>query len=235
MRIRAIACLMLLHAQPLSRILRLTTSDITHDDGQTWICFGHPPAPVPEPFASLLHQQISAQPASHSDWLFPGRNPGQPAAYGTIFTLLRDRGFPMRTARVSALHQLVLQAPAPVIARSPRLPPHHHPAPARQRRWNLGPLPRPRSREVTPDPQRQQNTHHTNTRARQSSLARTANPSLSSDVSPVALHQRQVAPQQCQHRRWRSGEQGVVGDSHHAAPRATRAGGCPQPGRPGLS
>jgi integrase len=104
-RIRAIACLMLLYAQPLSRIFRLTTCDITHDDGQTWICFGHPPAPVPEPFASLLHQQISAQPASHCDWLFPGRNPGQPAAYGTIFTLLRDRGFPMRTARVSALRQ----------------------------------------------------------------------------------------------------------------------------------
>jgi hypothetical protein len=31
------------------------------------------------------------------------------------------------------------------------------------------------------------------------------------------------------------GEKGVLGDPHHAAPRATRAGGCPQPGRPGLS
>lgn len=129
-RIRAIACLMLLYAQPLSRILRLTTSDITHDDGQTWICFGHPPAPVPEPFASLLHQQISAQPASHSGWLFPGRNPGQPAAYGTIFTLLHDRGFPMRTARASALRQLVLQAPAPVIAEALGF---HHTTTQRQR------------------------------------------------------------------------------------------------------
>ena len=46
LRIRVIACLMLLYAQPLSRILRLITSDITHDEyGQTWICFGHPPAP----------------------------------------------------------------------------------------------------------------------------------------------------------------------------------------------
>ena len=45
LRIRVIACLMLLYAQPLSRILRLITSDITHDEyGQTWICFGHPPA-----------------------------------------------------------------------------------------------------------------------------------------------------------------------------------------------
>ena len=108
---------MLLYAQPLSRILRLTISDITRDDtGQMHIRFGHPPAPVPEPFASLLTQLITGRPATTSNWLFPGRNPGQPAAYGTVFTQLRNLGFPMRTARISALRQLVLQAPAPVIA-----------------------------------------------------------------------------------------------------------------------
>ena len=131
LRIRAIVCLMLLYAQPLSRILRLATSDITRDgDGQTWICFGNPPAPVPEPFASLLQQQVSDRPAGHGDWLFPGRNPGQPAAYGTIFTLLRGLGFPMRTARISALRQLVLQAPAPVIAEALGF---HHTTTQRQR------------------------------------------------------------------------------------------------------
>lgn len=129
-RLRAIACLMLLYAQPLSRVLRLTISDITHDDGQTWISFGHPPAPVPEPFATLLHQQISGRPAGSGTWLFPGRNPGQPAAYATIFTLLRDLGFPMRTARISALRQLVLQAPAPVIAEALGF---HHTTTQRQR------------------------------------------------------------------------------------------------------
>jgi hypothetical protein len=116
-RIRAIACLMLLYAQPLSRVLRLTVSDITQgDDGQVHIRFGHPPTPIPEPFAGLLLQLIADQPATSSNWLFPGRNPGQPAAYATIFTQLRGLGFPMRTARISALRQLVLQAPAPVIA-----------------------------------------------------------------------------------------------------------------------
>ena len=117
LRIRAAACLMLLYAQPLSRILRLALSDITRDDsGQMHIRFGHPPAPVPEPFASLLTQHIAGLPATTSNWLFPGRNPGQPAAYSTVFTQLRNLGFPMRTARISALRQLVLQAPAPVIA-----------------------------------------------------------------------------------------------------------------------
>ena len=118
-RIRAIACLMLLYAQPLSRLIRLTTSDITRgDNGQVHIHFGHPPAPVPEPFASLLLQLITDRPATTSNWLIPGRNPGQPAAYSTVFTQLRNLGFPMRTARISALRQLVLQAPAPVIAQA---------------------------------------------------------------------------------------------------------------------
>lgn len=116
-RIRAAACLMLLYAQPLTRILRLTTTDITQDDdGQVHLHLGHPPAPVPEPFASLLLQLITSHPASTSNWLFPGRNPGQPADYRAISTQLRACGFPLRTARISALRQLVLQAPAPVIA-----------------------------------------------------------------------------------------------------------------------
>ena len=63
-----------------------------------------------------ITQHITHRPATSSNWLFPGRNPGQPAAYSTIFTQLRGLGFPMRTARISALRQLVLQAPAPVIA-----------------------------------------------------------------------------------------------------------------------
>lgn len=118
-RIRAAACLILLYAQPLSRILRLTTSDLTQDgDGHVHISFGHPPAPVPEPFASLLLQLIADRPVTTSNWLSPGRNPGQPAAYSTIFTQLRNLGFPMRTARISALRQLVTQAPAPVIAQA---------------------------------------------------------------------------------------------------------------------
>jgi hypothetical protein len=77
-RIRAIACLMLLYAQPLSRVLHLATSDITHHDGQTQICFGHPPAPVPEPFADLLHQHLSGRPAGSGTWLFPAATPASP-------------------------------------------------------------------------------------------------------------------------------------------------------------
>jgi hypothetical protein len=100
---------------------------VHQDDGQAWICFGHPPAPVPEPFATLLTQQVSGRAADSGSWLFPGRNPGQPAAYSTVFTQLRDLGFPMRTARISALR---LQAPAPVIAEALGF---HHTTTQRQR------------------------------------------------------------------------------------------------------
>jgi len=44
------------------------------------------------------------------------RAAGQPASYRGMLTQLRDLGLPMRTARNSALRQLVLQVPAPVIA-----------------------------------------------------------------------------------------------------------------------
>jgi integrase len=122
LRPRAAACIMLLYAQPLTRILRLTAGDLTRDgDGRTWLNLGDPPNPVPPPFDDLLHQLAGARhdhvPANRaSTWLFPGRQAGQPAEYQGMAQQLRDLGLPLRTARISALRQLVLQVPAPVIA-----------------------------------------------------------------------------------------------------------------------
>jgi hypothetical protein len=73
---------MLLYAQPLSRILRMSAGDLSLDDaGQTWLRLGNPPSPVPAPFDTLLHQLAATRhhhvPANHaSDWLFPGRHAG---------------------------------------------------------------------------------------------------------------------------------------------------------------
>jgi integrase len=85
-RPRAAACLLLLYAQPLSRILHLTAGDLVRDDdGQTWLRLGDPPSPVPPPFDALLHQLAASRhdhvPANHaSSWPFPGRHAGQPPA-----------------------------------------------------------------------------------------------------------------------------------------------------------
>ena len=117
LRVRAAACLMLLYAQPLSRVLRLTLTDLDHQPGgQLCLRIGEPASPVPEPFAQVLLLQAAHAALTTSIWLFPGRNPGQPAAYITVFNQLRSLGFPMRTGRISALRELAAQAPAPVIA-----------------------------------------------------------------------------------------------------------------------
>ncbi|MGO8891690.1 MAG: hypothetical protein ACLQB1_18620 [Streptosporangiaceae bacterium] len=123
LRTRVAACLMLLYAQPVSRLIRLTAADVTQQDGEVLIRLGDPPAPVPEPFAALLLELAGNQPgpataSTPARWLFPGQSAGQPLAAGTMLAHLRALGFPTGPARLSALRQLVLQAPAPVIARS---------------------------------------------------------------------------------------------------------------------
>ncbi|MFE7311511.1 hypothetical protein ACFU7T_00105 [Streptomyces sp. NPDC057555] len=53
-----------------------------------------------------------------SPWLFPGRRPSQPMNPGTLRDALRKLGVPAEKGRTSAIRQLVLQAPAPVIAQA---------------------------------------------------------------------------------------------------------------------
>jgi len=125
LRSRVAACLMLLFAQPATRIVRLTLDDITHaDDGGVFIRFGEPPTPVPEPFATLLlrasAQRDNLQTATNpgARWLFPGRRAGQPLHASHLTQLVRDLGIPALAGRTAALRQLVLQAPAPVVAQA---------------------------------------------------------------------------------------------------------------------
>ena len=49
LRSRVAACLMLLYAQPASRLARLTIDDITRDGGQVFLRLGDPPAPSLNP------------------------------------------------------------------------------------------------------------------------------------------------------------------------------------------
>jgi hypothetical protein len=114
LHLRVAACLMLLYAQPLARVVRLAAGDIIRDDGQVYLRFGTPPAPVPDPFAAMLVELAAA--GAGTGWLFPGRNAGQPRDYRSVYHALRDAGLPMRNARTSALRHLVIQAPAPVVA-----------------------------------------------------------------------------------------------------------------------
>jgi hypothetical protein len=121
---RAAACLMLLYAQPASRIVRLTVDDITRDGDEVLLRLGDPPVPVPEPFAALLlaaaAQRSNMTTATNPDsrWLFPGRRAGQPLHPGGLLDHIRALGIPNQAARTATLRQLVLQAPAPVVAQA---------------------------------------------------------------------------------------------------------------------
>lgn len=74
------------------------------------------------PFAGLLFrytsQRLNLTTATNADvrWLFPGRRGGQPMTPASIERRLHRSGIPARNGRTAALRQLVLQAPAPVIA-----------------------------------------------------------------------------------------------------------------------
>lgn len=125
---RVAACLMLLYAQPASRLLHLTINDVLHQDDEVFLRLGDPPTPVPEPFATLLdelidhRQNMNTSTNPDARWLFPGRRARQPLNVGTLLQRLRDHGFPTQAAHTSALRQLVLQ-PRPGHRSVPRFPP----------------------------------------------------------------------------------------------------------------
>ncbi len=122
-RTRAAGLLVLLFAQPASRITRLTTDDITADGtGTTFLRLGDPPVCVPEPFAALLRQAAAGRQAAvipaAGRWLFPGQNAGRPLHPATLSHLLTEYGIPVPASRTAAFRALVQQAPPPVIAQA---------------------------------------------------------------------------------------------------------------------
>ena len=124
LRARVAAILLLIYAQPLGRILGLTVDDIDTTGSDVLLRLGDPPTPVPEPVADLLlalrDQRTNMRTATNRNarWLFPGRRAGQPLTTRTMGPLIRDLGVPTVPGRLAALHQLVLQAPAPVVAQA---------------------------------------------------------------------------------------------------------------------
>jgi hypothetical protein len=122
MRERVAGLLLMLYAQPVSRIVRLTVDDIHRVDDQVVLRLGDPPVPVPAPFADLLltlaDNRTNMATATNPDarWLFPGRRAGQTMHPRSLGPALRAHGIPVQGGRTAAVRQLVLQAPAPVIA-----------------------------------------------------------------------------------------------------------------------
>ncbi|MFE2322784.1 hypothetical protein ACFXD5_02455 [Streptomyces sp. NPDC059385] len=124
LRARMAAALVLLYAQPVSRIVRLTIDDVTDDETTVTVRLGDPPSPLPEPVADLMRAYIQSRQhlpyasSRSSQWLFPGCRPGQPMNPVSLQVHLREIGVPPQRGRTSAIRWLVLQAPAPIIGKA---------------------------------------------------------------------------------------------------------------------
>jgi hypothetical protein len=120
---RVIAALILLYAQPLSRIVRLTVDDVHTDSlGRLSLRLGDPPAPIPAPFDTIVgshldaRQNLDTATNPNSTWLFPGRRAGQPLHPTSIRLRLTTLGIPNMPSRSRALREMLLQAPPAVVA-----------------------------------------------------------------------------------------------------------------------
>ena len=122
LRPRVAAAIVLLYAQPLTRVVRLTVDDVIQDGGQILLRLGEPPSPVPGPVADLLlswagnRDNMNTATNRDSRWLFPGRRAGQPMRPDSLAALVNDLGIPTVAGRASAIRQHVLEMPAPVVA-----------------------------------------------------------------------------------------------------------------------
>ena len=122
LRPRVAAIIVLLYAQPLSRVVRLTIDDVIHDGDQVLLRLGDPPSPLPAPVADLLltwidnRDNMNTATNHHSRWLFPGRRAGQPMHSDTLAALVGNLGIPATAGRACAIRQHVLDMPAPIVA-----------------------------------------------------------------------------------------------------------------------
>lgn len=120
---RVLALLVLLYAQPLTRIQQLTVNDIGIDDeGNVLIRLGDPPTPVPAPFDEIIRQHVAARrnqttaANTTSPWLFPGRASGQPLHTTSLRDRLRNLGIPNLGNRSRAIRELLREAPPIIVA-----------------------------------------------------------------------------------------------------------------------
>ncbi len=123
-RDRLAGLLVLLYAQPVARVARLTTAHVTVSGASVQIRLGTAPITLPEPVAGLARQLLDGKrghattgAGDPSPWLFPGGQPGRPVSAGHLGQRLKDLGIQPGQARSAALFQLASELPAALLAR----------------------------------------------------------------------------------------------------------------------
>lgn len=113
---------MLLFAQPLNKILRMTRDQVAeHDDDRVVVTFDTVPIELPPDVGTLLLEHIHARGTasygdSGPDWLFPGRIPGRSLHTESVRRVLVSHGIHPRQSRSTTLFSLAGQIPTPVLA-----------------------------------------------------------------------------------------------------------------------
>lgn len=119
---RAAACLVLLYAQPVSKIVALTTDDLFTGDGGTYIRLGPEPLLLPPPLDALVSSLPIAKPFGAASaladqrWLFPGKRAGHHQHPTSLMRRLNQLGITTRASRNAAMLHLAATVPPAVIA-----------------------------------------------------------------------------------------------------------------------
>ena len=123
LRDRVAGCLLLVFAQPISRLVLLRTDDIAHTDATVTIRFGSGPTEIPEPLGALV-LELQANPrglattavTGADPWLFPGLMVGRALSDERMRLRLAALHITGRAGRGSALLRLARELPAPILA-----------------------------------------------------------------------------------------------------------------------
>lgn len=119
---RAAACLVLLYAQPLSKIVSLTTDDLTERGDGTYLRLGPEPLLLPPPLDALLTSLPFAKPFGAAStladerWLFPGKWAGHHQHPTSLMGRLNKLGMTTRASRNAAMLHLAASVPPAVFA-----------------------------------------------------------------------------------------------------------------------
>ena len=119
---RAAACLVLLYAQPVSKIVALTTDDLTMGDDGTYLRLGPEPLLLLPPMDALVTSLPVAKPFGAAStladerWLFPGKWAGHHQHPTSLMGRLNKLGITTRASRNAALLHLAVTVPPAVFA-----------------------------------------------------------------------------------------------------------------------
>jgi hypothetical protein len=117
---RVAGLLLVLYAQPASRINTLRHDQLQVAPDGMRLVFGTTPIDLPKPLVALMTTLASDRAGTEraaSPWLFPGRPWTQPISATQLQRRLAAIGIPTRATRTAALIQLAIQLPAAVLAR----------------------------------------------------------------------------------------------------------------------